>query len=105
MIKAGSDAKNVVFMIADNQIGDRTYIYEDLNNMLNISDIPNLFTQEEFIPELEKLKEMAKREQIEEAVHWGFIEFYDYFIEKIKQHLHIVIYMSPVGKSLRMKIT
>lgn len=44
MTKAGSDCKNTVFMIADNQIGERTYIYEDLNNLLNVGDIPNLFS-------------------------------------------------------------
>ena len=43
MIMAGADNKNMVFMMIDNQIGDRTYIFEDLNNLLNISDIPNLF--------------------------------------------------------------
>ena len=43
MIMAGADNKNMVFMMTDNQIGDRTYIFEDLNNLLNISDIPNLF--------------------------------------------------------------
>ena len=45
LTKAGADGKNILFMFSDAQVGsERSYIYEDLNNMLNTGDIPNLFT-------------------------------------------------------------
>ena len=48
---------------------------------------------------------MAKKDRIEGAADWTFMKYYDYIIEKIKKNLHIVIYMSPIGNTLRMKIT
>jgi len=55
----------VVFTISDNSIGNRNYIYEDLNSLLNIGDIPNLLAKEELSQEKEKLRSLAKRAGIE----------------------------------------
>jgi len=91
-------------MIPANQIRSKTYIFEDINNLLNIGEIPNLFSQEEFIEQIENLKSIAKREGIDVST-WSYIDFYDFFIEKIKQYMHIVLFMSPIGKLLRTSIS
>lgn len=71
---------------------------------MNIGDIPNLFQQEEFIEQIESMKKIAKHENINIST-WTFIDFYDLFIEKIKQNLHIVLFVSPIGNLLRSSIS
>ena len=58
---AGVDGRHTVFMINDSQIKSN-YMLEDLNNLLNSGNIPNLFTQDEFIPFMDKLRVQAKKE-------------------------------------------
>ena len=101
---AGIDGKYEVFMINDSQIkGD--YILEDINNLLNSGDIPNLFSHEEFIPFMDKLRVQAKKEGRDYLVHSGSVtQFYDYFIENVQKHLHCVLVLSSIGDSLRTRI-
>lgn len=42
----GVEDKKVVFLMSDTQISDDKY-YEDINNLLNIGEIPNLFAGED----------------------------------------------------------
>lgn len=43
---AGVEDKKVVFLITDSQINDDKY-FEDINNLLNIGEIPNLYAGED----------------------------------------------------------
>lgn len=45
-IKTGVEGKNVAFLFTDTQIVVETML-EDLNNVLNSGEIPNLFPQDE----------------------------------------------------------
>ena len=44
--KAGADMKNVVFLFSDTQIKDESFL-EDINNILNSGEVPNMFPQDE----------------------------------------------------------
>jgi dynein heavy chain len=55
MITAGVDCKETVFVINDSQM-QKTFVLEDLNNLLNQGDIPNAFSQEDFIPLIDRLR-------------------------------------------------
>ena len=43
MITAGVDCKETVFVINDSQMS-KSFVLEDLNNLLNQGDIPNSFS-------------------------------------------------------------
>lgn len=43
MIQAGVDSKESVFVISDSQMS-KSFVLEDLNNLLNSGDIPNVFS-------------------------------------------------------------
>lgn len=43
---AGVENKPAVFLASDSQIRDDRY-FEDINSLLNIGEVPNLFTQDE----------------------------------------------------------
>ena len=57
----GADNKEACFVLADSHI-KKPFILEDVNNLLNTGDIPNLYSTEEFIPIIDKLRNKAKKE-------------------------------------------
>ena len=44
--KAGCEMKQVTFLFSDDQIKDEAYV-EDINNLLNAGEVPNLFPTDE----------------------------------------------------------
>ncbi|CAL4185259.1 unnamed protein product, partial [Meganyctiphanes norvegica] len=61
LMKAGGDGKPTVFLLTDTQIKDETFI-EDVNTLLNMGDLPNLYANEEKAEILEKIQLVAKEE-------------------------------------------
>lgn len=59
LIKAGSEGKPTVFLFADTQITDETFV-EDINMVLNTADIPNLYQPDEKAEILEKMQTISK---------------------------------------------
>jgi dynein heavy chain len=58
---------------------------EDINNLLDSGDIPNLFAKEDFIPLLDKLRVSAKRDGRTDLLESGTTpQFYDYFKDTVK---------------------
>ena len=104
MSRAGADCKDVVLMLSESHL-KFSFILEDINNILNTADVPNLFQEEDFMPLLDKVRTNAKRNGLVELSETGTSsQAYDFFIETVKKHLHIVLIMSPVGDSLRNRI-
>lgn len=102
MLKVGGDGKSTVFLFADNQIKDESFI-EDVNMILNTGDVPNLYGIEEKAEILEKMTNVA-REQTSKKIETTPMALYNVFIERIKKYLHIVMTMSPIGDAFRNRI-
>ena len=84
LLLAGQDNKNSVFLLTDSQI-KFSFMLEDINNLLNAGDIPNLFPADEKLQILEKLRPLARREGRMNLYNNGTNEqFNDYFVEKTK---------------------
>lgn len=81
------------------------FMLEDINNLLNSGEIPNLFPPEEKLQIIEKLRPVSKKEGRMNLYNNGTNEqFSDYFVEKTKAHLHIILAMSPIGNALRERL-
>ena len=84
------------FIFSDNEITTEGII-EDVNNILNLGEIPNLYQKrdgkDDFQRIRDKLRDPLKRETDE--------KIYDNFISRIQQSLHISFCMSQSGSSLR----
>lgn len=98
MIRAGVQGENTVFLFTDTQIVVESML-EDINNVLNSGEIPNLFPQDEMdkivsdmIP---VLKELGIAETRDNCVA--------HFVLRVRDLLHIVLCMSPVGDALRVR--
>ncbi|CAE7211449.1 DNAH6 [Symbiodinium sp. KB8] len=100
LISAGAGAaKATMFLLSDTQIINETFL-EDINNILNAGEVPNLFPNDEIDRVIADTRPRAKemgRSEAKDAV-WQF------FVESVRDNLHIVLTMSPVGSALRVRM-
>ncbi|ELK30056.1 Dynein heavy chain 6, axonemal [Myotis davidii] len=73
---------------------------EDINNILNSGEVPNLFEKDELEQVLAATRPRAKEAGISEG---NRDEVFQYFISRVRQKLHIVLCMSPVGEAFRSR--
>jgi dynein heavy chain len=95
----GAKRKNTVFYFSDTQVVEEGFL-EDLNNMLSSGEVPNLYAADEFQAIKEEIRADARKADIADTNE----ELYAYFIERVREHMHIVIGMSPVGDAFRNRI-
>ncbi|XP_054635035.1 dynein axonemal heavy chain 6 isoform X2 [Dunckerocampus dactyliophorus] len=96
---AGVDRKDTVFLFTDTQIVVEEFL-EDINNMLNSGEVPNLFEKDELEQVLAATRPKAKEAGISEE---NRDEVFQYFISRVREKLHIVLCMSPVGDAFRSR--
>ncbi|WAQ96862.1 DYH3-like protein [Mya arenaria] len=158
-LKTGSEGKQTVFLFADTQIKDESFM-EDISMILNTGDVPNLFAQDEKAELIEKMQAVARQENEKressvegrnsaDELHspspqpvdsqktdkpnpYAYAEnefytlvnldmnrlvspegkkmeatplaMYNYFIDRVRQNLHVVLAMSPIGDSFRNRL-
>jgi dynein heavy chain len=95
---AGTKGEEVVFLFTDNQIVDESFL-EDINNILNSGEVPNLFEPEEVERYIGPCRPLAKEAGLPETRDAVF----GFFINRVRQHLHVVLCMSPVGSAFRSR--
>lgn len=88
----GLEDKEAVFLFSDTQITNEGLV-EDICNILNKGEIPNLFPPEEKAKILEDI-----------PITGSPNEKYQYFVQQCKKNLHIVLAFSPVGESFRRRL-
>jgi dynein heavy chain len=93
---AGVDGKNTVFLLSDTQIKTESFL-EDINNILNSGEVPNLFEIEEREKILADLRPIAREKGLAEDRD----SVYQFFISRVRDNLHIVLGTSPVGDTFR----
>ncbi|XP_006900461.1 PREDICTED: dynein heavy chain 6, axonemal [Elephantulus edwardii] len=96
---AGIEDKNMVFLFTDTQIVVEEFL-EDINNILNSGEVPNLFEKDELEQVLAATRPKAKEVGIAEG---NRDEVFQFFISRVRQKLHIVLCMSPVGEAFRSR--
>ncbi|XP_045920170.1 dynein axonemal heavy chain 2 isoform X2 [Micropterus dolomieu] len=95
----GVDNKPTVFLFNDTQITDKSFL-EDINNILSSGEVPNLYKQDEFVEVCNALSESARKDNVVETPD----SLFSYLIERVRNNLHIVLCMSPVGEPFRNRI-
>jgi dynein heavy chain, axonemal len=71
-----------VLFLYDNQLRDPRYL-EDINNILNLGEVPNIFTSDEKNEVVENMKNLES--QLDKSLHTegGFHELFALFIRKV----------------------
>jgi len=90
------DNRKVQFLFSDTQIVQESFL-EDINNLLNSGEIPNLFLPDEKVIIIDELTDRAKQEKIPQTRE----AIYSYFVDTCRENMHIVLAFSPVGDSFR----
>ncbi|DBA04478.1 TPA: LOW QUALITY PROTEIN: hypothetical protein N0F65_010074 [Lagenidium giganteum] len=101
---AGTGARPLVFLFSDTQIKYEGFV-EDVNNMLNSGEIPNLFPYDERVGICEAVRPHVK-EKLGKSVgdNMGQAQLYAFFIQRVKSNLHIVLACSPIGDAFRDRL-
>merc|ERR1719161_1637165 len=86
------------FLFSDTQIVKESFL-EDVNNILNTGEVPNLFAPDELEQVISSMRKVAKDA--------GKPEQRDiilaHFVQTIRDNLHIVLAFSPVGEGFRAR--
>lgn len=101
LIGAGGKATQTVFLFTDSQIKKESFV-EDLNNLLNAGEVPNLYAADEKIQVCELVRKDAAREN--KAPEGTPTQLYAYFVERCKKFLVVVLCFSPIGDSWRARL-
>ncbi|KAL1130882.1 hypothetical protein AAG570_012123 [Ranatra chinensis] len=96
---AGGLNEDTVFLFTDNQIVQEEFL-EDINNILNSGEVPNLFESDDYEKVIIACRPPAKDAGIGESNRDAIFSF---FISRVRSRLHVVICMSPVGDAFRRR--
>ncbi|XP_055262069.1 dynein axonemal heavy chain 2 isoform X3 [Moschus berezovskii] len=94
--QAGVELKATSFLFVDTQIADESFL-EDINNILSSGEVPNLYKADEFEEIQTLIIDQARAEQVPESSD----SLFTYLIERVRNNLHIVLCLSPVGDPFR----
>jgi len=97
--KSGAEAQLTVFLFSDTQLKEESFL-EDLNNILNTGEVPNLYAKDEVLNICEMVRPKAKRANMDGSI----AELFKFFVGECRQNLHMVIAMSPVGDNFRERL-
>ena len=95
---SGGEGKNVVFLFSDSQIKTEVFV-EDINNILNAGEVPNMFPNDEKMAVLEMVRPAATKLGLESQ-----LELWSFFTQRCKEMLHICFCMSPIGDAFRSRL-
>lgn len=92
-----------VFLFSDMQFKDDAFL-EDVNNLLNSGEVPNLLSADEKSELVEKMRQIDSQRDKSAQTDGSIIALYNFFIQNIREQLHIVICLSPNGTAFRNRI-
>ncbi|XP_043269180.1 dynein axonemal heavy chain 1-like [Venturia canescens] len=99
MLQAGLQNRQIVFLFSDTQIKNDSFL-EDLNNILNSGDVPNIYQ----IDELEKIYQQMRPHLQEAGLAINRSNLFAVYQKFVRNNLHTVITMSPIGEVFRARI-
>ncbi|OMJ79537.1 hypothetical protein SteCoe_20429 [Stentor coeruleus] len=94
---AGQDEKKMVFILRDSEIIIEAFL-ENINNILNSGQAPNLFSSDEVQGVLEALRMNKLYSTLSDQ------QRLEIFISNVKKNLHIVLCMFPQGELMRTRL-
>ena len=93
---AGKDNKKYVFLFSDTQIIYESFL-EDINNILNTGEVPNIWKPEDIDQICGDLRPVAAAQKLEDNKD----SLLELFVHQVRENLHICLTFSPVGDKLR----
>ncbi|XP_039210552.1 dynein heavy chain 7, axonemal isoform X3 [Crotalus tigris] len=92
-----------VFLFTDTQIKRESFL-EDINNLLNAGEVPNLFAVDEKQEICEKMRSIDRQRDRSKQTDGSPIALFNMFIDRCRDQLHVVLAMSPIGDAFRNRL-
>jgi len=73
---------------------------EDINNVLNGGDVPNLYKPEDY----ESIEKVGKVLCVEKNIQVSKTNMFTQYLGRLQQNIHMIIAMSPLGEIFRARI-
>eukprot|EP01135_Chromosphaera_perkinsii_P010177 Nk52_evm43s2039 gene=Nk52_evmTU43s2039 len=96
----GLEGKGLTFIFTDNEIKEEGFL-EYINNILTSGEVSNLFARDEIDEICSDLRSSFKKEKKGEAETME--NLYQFFIDRVRKNLHLVLCFSPVGDKFRSR--
>ncbi|KAH8387117.1 hypothetical protein KR093_004852, partial [Drosophila rubida] len=96
----GIENQPVTFLLIDSQIVEEEFL-EDINNILNSGEVPNLFEGDEYEKVILDARDACNASKKDASCQRD--EIYKFFINRVRNNLHVVMSMSPVGDAFRRR--
>ncbi|XP_073976967.1 dynein heavy chain at 16F isoform X2 [Rhodnius prolixus] len=96
--KAGVKNEDMVFLFTDTQIVQEEFL-EDINNILNSGEVPNLFEGDD----REKVLNESRGEAKAKGKDANRDTIFEFFISNVRSRLHLSLCMSPIGEAFRRR--
>jgi dynein heavy chain, axonemal len=90
--------KPIAFLFTDSHIVEEGFL-ELINNILTTGMVPALFDEDGKKQMCDKVRDEAKKRGMGETKD----DLWNFFLEKAKENLHIILAMSPAGDNLRIR--
>ncbi|KAF8787223.1 Dynein beta chain like protein [Argiope bruennichi] len=97
-LRAGVKNIGSLFMMSDAQVADERFLVL-INDLLSSGDIPDLFPE----AEVENIISALRSEVKSAGIYDSRENCWNYFINKVKRRLKVVLCFSPVGSTLRSR--
>ncbi|XP_024941329.1 dynein heavy chain 7, axonemal [Cephus cinctus] len=91
------------FLFTDTQIKEESFL-EDISNMLNSGEVPNIFNADEKAEICEKMRQIDRQRERTQQTDGSPVALFNLFIQIAREQLHIVLAMSPIGDGFRNRI-
>jgi dynein heavy chain len=94
--KTGIEGKVTVFLFSDTQLKEESFL-EDINNILSSGEIPGLYGGDELPAIMDGIRPLVKAAGVVETAD----KMWEFFINRVRNNLHIILGMSYIGSGFR----
>ncbi|XP_059164025.1 dynein axonemal heavy chain 7-like isoform X1 [Physella acuta] len=101
--KSTETENHAVFLFSDTQIKQESFL-EDINNLLNAGEVPNLYPTDEKAEICEKMRTIDRQRDKTKQTDGSIVALFNLFVSRVRDQLHIVLAMSPIGDAFRNRL-
>ncbi|XP_026865841.2 dynein heavy chain 7, axonemal [Electrophorus electricus] len=101
--KSTTGDTHAVFLFTDTQIKMESFL-EDVSNLLNLGEVPNLFAVDEKQEICERMRVLDRQREREQQTDGSPLALFNMFLERCRSQLHVVLAMSPIGDTFRGRL-
>uniref|UniRef100_A0A3P8WKL1 Dynein axonemal heavy chain 7 n=1 Tax=Cynoglossus semilaevis TaxID=244447 RepID=A0A3P8WKL1_CYNSE len=103
MKKSAQGENHGVFLFTDTQIKMESFL-EDVGNLLNTGEVPNLFAVDEKQEICERMRVLDRQRDRDKQTDGSPLSLFNMFVERCRTQLHVVLAMSPIGDAFRNRL-